>query len=66
MNENMRLQQENDSLAHEIVTTKVGTQERITEVEIHSSYLLGVFCSTCDSLLFDDISCMFDISALSD
>ena len=32
MEENMRLQQENDTLAHEIVVTKVGMQERITEV----------------------------------
>ena len=32
MEENMRLHQENDSLAHEIVETQVSMQEKITEV----------------------------------
>ena len=32
MNENMRLHQESDSFAHDIVAIQVGTQERITEV----------------------------------
>ena len=44
MNENMRLQQENDTLAHEIVTTKVGTQERITEVIFWVSSSFSMLC----------------------
>ena len=40
----MRLQQENDTLAHEIVVTKVGMQERITEVGLSTSvYSISFF-----------------------
>ena len=60
MNENMRLQQENDTLAHEIVTTQVGTQEKITEVQCHfthSSSSFTVFYLTYNAYIL--IECIF-------